>query len=185
MKNSRRLTALLSLVLLVVPLLTPASVRAAQPTSVSFQGSGNAWIAGDQYDQKWKGPNNIAKGEPVDIVLNEVTGWNELIGAQAITVHHGVIHIQPDSSFQGRLSGEFVLTALDGCTLRGNMSGAVTVSADGNTISDSGTWLSTGGTGDHLQDAKVQGTWKVVLYWNDGLGTYFGDIEMDGTARLY
>jgi len=182
---------------LAVALLVPASALAAKPSPTSFTAPGTIWIA-EWGNQKIKGPMGIAKGEQVDFLIGDRDGWDALDGAYAVTYHNGTIRYLPDGTFQGRLSGKFVMAGFNETgtptgTLEGNMVGEVSgtwnpldpTNPTGTTISDRGTWQSTKGTGVFAK-VKAGGTWEADLEWGEfqpGVWTYFGTTTFKGTYQ--
>jgi hypothetical protein len=174
----KRLFAIAIAIALITVLLASSVALAAKPQN--FEANGVCYIAGE-YVSWLTGPVEHAVNEPVNCDQLTVSGWNEADGSVFESLHAGLIVFHSNGICQGSLHGTFVLTN-DGSRLKGIMRGKVVYDPVSDTIHDYGTFTSTGGTGIFTGN-KVRGTWEAFLCWNDSVGTYVGQIFIEGTFQ--
>lgn len=159
----RRLLLVTLVLVLVLTALTPATALAyggKRVTTESFSGSGLIYVT-YMPDPIMKGNVWRYQGEIVEGFLAECD-WDLLAGTAFYSEHDSVVRVGDDGSAKGVMRGTFSLTRPDGSTLEGTFTGRITGNIYTGDISDTGSWKSTGGTGD-FDGVRAWGTWSADL----------------------
>ncbi|MFC1971763.1 hypothetical protein ACFLV0_07600 [Chloroflexota bacterium] len=182
--KKKRLCLIGIVTVLTVLLLTPSVAMAENP--VTFIASGTASV--DDFGvSRYTGPVEHVRNELVlssPVIGLEFEGWDEADGASFITIHDGLLIWLPrhDGTFEGSLQGTFVIEKENGeleGNIWGNIRGKIILDPVSKSVSDYGTFTSTGGDGIFAK-TKIQGTWNADLLLDEIVGTYIGEIVLIG-----
>ena len=172
----KRRLLLISLVLvLMLTVLTPATALAGNSRPVqnvqtgSFTGSGQLYVT-YMPDPIIKGNMWCYQGEVVEGLLYQCD-WDLLAPTVFYSEHDSVVRVGDEGNAGGLMRGTFALTRPDGTgTLEGTFIGRIQGNLYTGDISDTGTWISTGGTGV-FENVRAWGNWSAELHLGTVPGT--------------
>jgi hypothetical protein len=177
----KRRLLLISLVLvLMLTVLTPATALAYSgwhvPTGSftgfgqkSFTGSGQLYVT-YMPDPIIKGNIWCYQGEVVQGLLDQCD-WDLLAPTVFYSTHDSVVRVDGEGNAGGLMRGTFTLTRPDGTgVLEGTFTGRIQGNLYTGDISDTGTWISTKGTGV-FEKVRAWGQWSAELSFGPIPGT--------------
>jgi hypothetical protein len=160
----RRILFISLVLVLVLTSLAPATALAKneQPGKLSnFTGSGLIYVT-YMPDPIIKGKIWRYQGEIVEGFLAQCD-WDLLAGTVFYSDHDSVVRVAEDGSASGFMRGTFTLTRPDDTgVMEGTFTGRISGNLYTGDISDTGTWISTKGTGV-FKGVKAWGKWSAEL----------------------
>jgi len=181
----------LALVLVLTALMPGAALAKNDkskpgPAITDFSGSGLIYVT-YMPDPVIKGKIWRYDGEIAEGFLAQCD-WDLLAGTAFWSEHDSVVKVDEQGNASGVMKGTFSLTRPDGSgTLEGTFIGRISGNLFTGEISDSGTWIGTGGTGV-FEDAKAFGKWSAQLSFGPIPGTdiytLVGPVTWEGKYSL-